>query len=130
MEFLTNKIFLIALTFGVYVGAQILQRKTRLKILNPILVSILCLICVLCVFGIDYQTYQEGGMYIDAWLKPAVVALGVPLYRQLENIRRQLMPLIIAELAGCVAGILSVVLLAELFGASPVSYTHLTLPTN
>ncbi|MFH8143316.1 MAG: LrgB family protein [Muribaculaceae bacterium] len=118
MEFLTNKIFLIALTFGVYVGAQILQRKTRLKILNPILVSILCLICVLCVFGIDYQTYQEGGMYIDAWLKPAVVALGVPLYRQLENIRRQLMPLIIAELAGCVAGILSVVLLAELFGAS------------
>ncbi len=30
MEFLTNKIFLIALTFGVYVGAQILQRKTRL----------------------------------------------------------------------------------------------------
>lgn len=117
-SFLTNKIFLIALTFGVYVGAQLLQRKTGLKILNPILVSILCLICILCVFGIDYRTYQEGGVYIDAWLKPAVVALGVPLYRQLENIRKQLMPLLLAELAGCVAGILSVVFLAELFGAS------------
>ncbi|MDE6116337.1 MAG: LrgB family protein, partial [Duncaniella sp.] len=47
-----------------------------------------------------------------------VVALGVPLYRQLESIRKQLLPLLLAEVAGCVIGIVSVVLVAELLGAS------------
>ncbi len=118
MEFLTNKYFLIALTFGFYLGGQLLQRRTGVKILNPILIAIACLISFLCFFDIDFETYQAGGEYIDFWLKPAVVALGVPLYKQLSAIRKQLVPLLVSELAGCVAGIVSVLLLARLFGAT------------
>lgn len=118
MEFLTNKYFLIALTFIFYLGAQLLQRRTGIKLFNPILVSIAGLIGFLLMFRIDYSYYKVGGEYIDFWLKPAVVALGVPLYKQLSTIRRQLLPLIISEMAGCVAGIISVVLLAKAFGAS------------
>lgn len=118
MELLTNKYFLIALTFCVYVGSQQLQRRTGIKLLNPILISIALLICILSGIGIDYDTYNEGGEYIDFWLKPAVVALGVPLYRQLESIKKQMLPLLAAELAGCVAGVVSVVLVADLLGAS------------
>lgn len=118
MEFLTNKFFLIALTFIAYVGAMYLQRRLGIRLLNPILVSIAVMICFLCLMGIDYETYREGGEYIDFWLKPAVVALGVPLYKQLESIKKQMLPLLIAEMAGCVAGVVSVVFVAELLGAS------------
>ena len=118
MEYLTNKYFLIALTFLFYLGAQLLQRRTGIRLFNPILVAVAGLIGFLLLFNIDYSSYREGGEYIDFWLKPAVVALGVPLYKQLSTIRRQLLPLIISEMAGCVAGIVSVVLLAEMFGAS------------
>lgn len=118
MDFLQNKYFLIALTFGFYLGAQLLQRRTGIRLLNPILLSIAAMICFLMMCDIDYGTYRAGGDYIDFWLKPAVVALGVPLYKQLSTIRRQLLPLLLSELAGCVAGVVSVVLLAELFGAS------------
>lgn len=118
MEFLQNKYFLIALTFGFYLGAQLLQRRTGIRLLNPILLSIAAMICFLMMCDIDYGTYRAGGDYIDFWLKPAVVALGVPLYKQLSTIRRQLLPLLLSELAGCVAGVVSVVLLAEFFGAS------------
>ena len=118
MEFLTNKYFLIALTFGFYLGGQLLQRRAGVKILNPILIAIACLISFLCFFDIDFETYQAGGEYIDFWLKPAVVALGVPLYKQLSTIRKQILPIIAAELAGCVAGVVSVVLLAQAMGAS------------
>lgn len=118
MEFLTNSFFLIALTFAFFIGAQFLQRKTGVQLLNPILVSIVAMICFLWGFGIDYDTYEAGGSYIDFWLKPAVVALGVPLYKQLSNIRKQLLPLLVSELAGCIVGIVSVVLLAKLFGAT------------
>ena len=113
MELLTNKYFLIALTFAAYVGAQRLQRRTGLRLLNPILLATAVLICFLCGFGIDYESYRAGGEY-----KPAVVALGVPLYKQLESIKKQMFPLIAAEMAGCVAGVISVVVVAELLGAS------------
>lgn len=118
MEFLNNKFFLIAATFIFYIGAQMLQRRTGVKLLNPILLAIAAMTCFLLLAGIDYKTYQAGGEYIDFWLKPAVVALGLPLYKQLSTIRKQLLPLLLSELAGCVAGIVSVVLLAKLFGAS------------
>lgn len=118
MDFLQNKIFLLALTFMVYGAAIFLQRRTGLRLLNPILVSITLLIILLSVAGIDYATYKASGEYIDLWLKPAVVALGVPLYRQLSTIRKQMLPLLIAEMAGCVAGVISVVVVAEFLGAS------------
>lgn len=118
MDFLQNKFFLIALTFVSYLGAQFIQRRTGIKLLNPILLAIVVMICFLLGCGIDYDTYRQGGEYIDFWLKPAVVALGVPLYKQLSTIRRQLLPLLLSELAGCVAGVVSVVVLAQLFGAS------------
>lgn len=118
MEFLTSKVFLIALTFIVFLLSCYIQRRTGIKLLNPILVSITVLICFLMAAGVDYADYKAGGDYIDFWLKPAVVALGVPLYKQLGAIRRQMLPLLIAEMAGCVAGIISVVVVAELLGAS------------
>ncbi len=118
MSYLENKYFLIALTFVVYVAAQILQRRTGISFLNPILITIAVLICILMSAGVDYDTYAEGGEYIDFWLKPAVVALGVPLYRQLEAIKKQLLPILLAELAGCVDGVVSVDVVAQLLGAS------------
>lgn len=118
MSFLENKYFLIALTFIVFVASRRIQRRTGIALLNPILVTTIILIGFMLGAGIDYETYAEGGSYIEFWLKPAVVALGVPLYRQLEAIRKQLLPILVAELAGCVAGIVSVVLFAQLFGAT------------
>lgn len=118
MEFLSNPYFLIALTFGVFILSKYLQRLTGLVLLNPILISIIVLIIFLTSCDISYETYAAGGEYINFWLKPAVVALGVPLYRQLESIKKQILPLLAAEIAGCVIGILSVIALAELLGAS------------
>ncbi|MDE7335321.1 MAG: LrgB family protein [Muribaculaceae bacterium] len=118
-NFLVNPLFLIALTFMVYLGSQWLSRRLGLKLFNPILISIAVLIALLSGCGVDYEDYHQGGAYIEFWLKPAVVALGVPLYRQLSTIRKQVIPLLIAELAGCVAGLVSVVVIAEMLGATP-----------
>lgn len=118
MGYLTNIYFLIALTFVSYVGAQYLQQRTGIRMLNPILISITLMVCLLVCLDIDYGTYKQAGGYIEMWLKPAVVALGVPLYKQLGTIKKQMLPLLIAEMAGCVAGVVSVVIFAELFGAT------------
>jgi predicted murein hydrolase (TIGR00659 family) len=115
---LNNEILLMAITFALYYACKKLQDRTGSLLLNPILITIALLILFLKLFDIDYESYAKGGHMIDFWLKPAVVALGVPLYQQLEQIRRQLLPIILSQLAGCISGILSVILTAELFHAS------------
>ena len=119
MDFLGNKYFLLALTFSAFFLAKCLQRKTGWVVLNPILLTIAFLILFLKFSGISYDTYNEGGHLIEFWLRPAVVALGVPLYLQLEMIKKQLLPIIISQLVGCLVGVVSVVFVAKWLGASP-----------
>ena len=119
MDFLSNPIFLLAVTFGLFFGAKWLQKRTGLMLLNPILLTMALLIILLKWSGISYETYSEGGELIAFWLKPAVVALGVPLYMQLEMIKKQLLPILMSQLVGCLVGLVSVILVAKGLGASP-----------
>ena len=117
-KFFQSEVFVIAFTFLAYFVGQKLQEKTRLIILNPILVSIIIIIVFLSVFKIDYASYHQGSKLIEFFLKPAVVALGVPLYQQLEKIKKQAFHILISQLVGCITGIVSVVLIAYWMGAS------------
>ena len=119
MEFLENKFFLLAITFGFFFLSKLLQRKTGSLLLNPILVAIALLICFLKFSGVSYEKYSEAGSLVEFWLKPAVVALGVPLYLQLRMIRKQWMPILVSQLAGCIVGLVSVAVIAKILGASP-----------
>lgn len=119
-DIITNQYFLLALTFGVYQGAKMLQRRTGAILLNPILIAIALIIAFLLVFDIPYDTYYESAKMIDFWLKPAVVALGVPLYLQLSQIKKQFIPILASQMVGCLVGIVSVVITAQLLGASHV----------
>ena len=119
MEFLGNKYLLLALTFGVFAMFKALQKRMGWVLLNPILLTIATLILYLKCADISYETYSEGGELIAFWLKPAVVALGVPLYLQLEMIKKQWMPILLSQLVGCLVGVVSVVLIAKGLGATP-----------
>ena len=118
MDLLKNSYVLLALTFVVFIAATKVSRRTGSVIFNPIMITIGVIIGVLSVAGVPCEAYDEAGGFISFWLKPAVVALGVPLYRQLAAIRRQALFILLAEVAGCVAGIITVVLLAETLGAT------------
>ena len=118
MEYLSNHYFMLALTFAVYAICQLVQSRLRLSFLNPILISAIVIIAYLKLTDVSIESYNEGGKYIEFWLKPAIVALGVPLYKQLSAIRKQFVPLLLSELAGCVVGIVSVVVVARLLGAT------------
>ena len=118
MEFIENSFFLLTVTFGIFFLSTLLQKKTGLIILNPILITVILLICLLKATDVEYKEYKEAGNMIEFWLKPAIVALGVPLYQQMRTIRKQLIPIILSQLAGCITGIVSVTLIAKAMGAS------------
>lgn len=118
MEFLQSELFIVAFTFLAFFLAQKIQKKVGSIILNPILLAILFIILFLTVFRIDYSYYHRGSQLINFFLKVAVVALGVPLYEQLEKIKKQAVHILVSQLVGCVAGVVSVVLIAKAMGAS------------
>ena len=114
----SSEYFMLALTFGVFYAAKTLQRRLGWVLFNPILIAIAIIIVFLLAMDIPYETYREGAKLIEFWLKPAVVALGVPLYLQLSSIKRQFLPILASQTMGCVAGIVSVVVIAKMLGAS------------
>ena len=77
----------LALTFAAFFYIKRLQQRTGWMLLNPILIAIVLIIVYLKITGVSFAVYKQGAQLIDFWLKPAVVALGVPLYLQLDAIK-------------------------------------------
>ncbi|MDG4649199.1 LrgB family protein [Roseibacterium sp. SDUM158017] len=86
---------------------------------NPVLMSVLLIAPVLWVTGTDYATYFEGAQFIHFLLGPATVALAVPLWDNLDTIRRSVAPIVLALLAGSVVAAGSALLLARAFSLPP-----------
>lgn len=70
MNYLENEFFLLAITFGIYFFAKLLQKKTGILLLNPILLTIAVIIIFLKLTNISFETYNQGGHLIEFWLKP------------------------------------------------------------
>ena len=109
----------LAMTIAVYLLARAAYGRTRLALLNPALVSIAVLIALLALTSTTYERYATGGRLLSFWLGPAVVALGLPLARQLETIRRNALAIGVALLAGSIVGIVVAVGTATALRASP-----------
>lgn len=68
MNYLENEFFLLAITFGIYFFAKLLQKKTGILLLNPILLTIAVIIIFLKLTNISFETYNQGGHLIEFWL--------------------------------------------------------------
>ena len=109
---------MLFLTLAVYALAVQIRARTGNVLCNPVLISTLVLMGYLKVFAIDYELYHSASHFIDFWLKPAVVLLAVPLYRNWDRIRSQWLPVVLSQLAGSVTGIVTGVYFAKWLGAS------------
>ena len=109
----------VAATVAVFGLARGLHRRVGSPLLHPVLVAIVAMIAALEALGVGYETYDRGGRLLSFWLGPAVVALGVPLFRQMEQVRRSARATLASLLAGGAVGIVSACGVAVLLGASP-----------
>lgn len=105
------------ITLGVYLFWRYIQQRTHRLIINPLLLSLFSIVALLVFTKTSYQTYMLGGQFLSAFIEPAVVVLGYPLYLQMQNIRKQWRLLTIICTLGSLTAITSSVLLAKLLGA-------------
>lgn len=116
-SFLSTDLCLLTLTVGLYCLGGAFYRRCRLPLLHPVLLTFVAVIVFLRLADIGYPRYREATGVLNFALGMSVVALGYLLYEQLERLRGSLLPVAVATLTGCVAGVLSVVYVAMAFGA-------------
>jgi predicted murein hydrolase (TIGR00659 family) len=124
-EFLNTPIFGILISLAAFQIGNLFYKKTRSSIFNPLLVGIVLVILFLLYFRIDFETYNVGGDYISFFLGPATVVLAVPLYKKIQLLKNDALPIIAGISAGCVAGISSILVLSTFFGLDGVIISSL-----
>lgn len=111
---------LLAYGLGVW-----LQKRFRLALFNPLLISVAVTIAVLLAAHIDYDTYYDGAKYLSYLLTPATVCLAVPLYEQLPLLRQNWKAILIGVFTGMLVSLVSVLVLSALFGLDHAEYVTL-----
>ena len=84
----TSTFFGIFITLFFYGVGMFLKQKVKHTLVNPLLIAIVFTILFLHLFGIDYKTYNNSAKYISYLMTPATICLAVPLYRQLDTLKR------------------------------------------
>ncbi len=109
----------ITLNLLVYLAAVWLFRRSgRNPFLIPVFTGVIVTVTILRLTDTAYPVYFEGTRFIHFFVGPVIVALAVPLYKQLARLREIWFPVTVALLAGSAAAILSAVLVAWMLGGS------------
>jgi predicted murein hydrolase (TIGR00659 family) len=88
----------------------------RHPLANPVLLAIALVSSLLLISGTTFPGYFAGAQFVHFLLGPATVALAVPLFRYLPEVKRAFIPMLAALIMGSIVAISSAVLLAKLFG--------------
>ena len=107
-----------------YLGVRI-RRLHRSALTNPMLIAIVLCIAVLALLDIDYAVYNESAKYLSYLLTPATVCLAIPLYRQIQFLKKNYRAILTGILAGVLASLSCVLVLAALFGLNHAEYVTL-----
>lgn len=116
MNGLQGSVYLGAVvSLGAYYLSLGIKKKWKYAILNPLLITVIFIILFLTAFQIDYDTYYEGAKYISYFLTPATVCLAIPLYEQLEILKKNWKAVLGGVLSGVVTSMVSIAAMAFLF---------------
>lgn len=115
----------IVLSIGAYLFASWLKQKTRLAILNPLLISSALLIAFLLGTGISYDAYSASASCLSWLLTPATVCLAIPLYKQLHLLKKYKMAVLSGITSGVVTSAVTIYLMCRVLRLSHVHYVTL-----
>lgn len=122
-EFLNNFnndiIWSISLTLGIYFIFFIVQKKTKITLLNPLLLSSIIIILILLLFKIDSNKYLSGTKFITFLIAPATVSLAIPLYENIPVIKKNWKLLLVSIFSGVTFHALLVGIIAITMKFSP-----------
>lgn len=125
-EFIESSVFFgVMLSLAAYGIGAFLQKKFKLALFNPLLISIILIIGFLTVTETDYNIYEEGAKYISYLLTPATVCLAIPLYEQIKLLKKHYKAILIGICSGVVTSLCCILSMSVLFNLKHAEYVTL-----
>ena len=125
-KILTESAFFgLLLSLAAFELGLFLKKKFKKGIFNPLLISIIVVIAVIKLFDIDYAAYEAGAHVLNYLLTPVTVCLAVPLYEQLESLKKNWKAIIAGIASGVLASMVGVLGLAAVFNMTHEEYVSL-----
>lgn len=94
----------LTLTLVAYaLGDWVYEKSGRFPLLNPVPIAIIIIAGFLWAADVPYLDYFEGAQFVHFMLGPATVALAIPLYQQLNQLKRSGLALITGVVIGAVS---------------------------
>ena len=125
-DFLAESVYMgVMLTLGTYCIGIWLKKVSGWTLMNPLLVSIVLSIGFLCATGTSYESYAKGADVISYLLTPATVCLAVPLYEQIEHLKRNYHAVATGITAGVLGSMTSILGMVLLLGMDHQAYVTL-----
>ena len=117
--------FGVAVSITGYGIGLFLKRRFKWEILNPLLLAIVFVIVGLKLFDIDYEVYNETAKYLSYLLTPATVCLAIPLYKQLELLKKHFAAILTAIISGVFTSAASIFAMSLVFRLDHGTYASL-----
>lgn len=122
-NFLENSaVWGVMLTLAAFALGTWINHKTRLAVLNPLLLGTVFVVVFLSVLNIPYTDYKASASPVSYLLLPATVSLAVPLYEKLDLLKRNYVAIIAGIAAGTAASLASIYIMALLMGLTNEQY--------
>ncbi|AUX73128.1 CidB/LrgB family autolysis modulator [Erwinia pyrifoliae] len=109
----------LPLTVLVFLAARRLAAKVNSAICNPLLIAMAVIILLLLLLHMPYARYFQGSALLNQLLQPAVVALALPLYEQMPQIRIRWKSILSICFIGSLTAMTSGSAIALWLGATP-----------
>ena len=125
-EFAASSVFFgVFVTLAAYFLGLKVKEKTGRAIMNPLLIAIVLVMLLLRGLDIDYAAYNQSARLVSSLLTPATVCLAVPLYEQLQLLKRHKAAILTGVISGVLTSLVCVLVLAMLFGLDHAAYVTL-----
>ena len=125
-EFAASSAFFgLFVTLAAYLLGLKIKEKTGLAIMNPLLIAIVLVMLLLHSLHIDYDSYNQSAKLVSSLLTPATVCLAVPLYEQLQLLKRHKAAIFTGVISGVLTSLVCVLVLSMLFGLDHAAYVTL-----
>lgn len=118
-ELLQIAILPICLTLGAYQIGLWCQKKVKSAIANPILIAVVLILLFMLATGLSNQTYQAGTKLFTWLLTPATVCLAIPMYQQLQVLKKNLPAIVVGVAGGAISCLFMVLGFGLLFRFDP-----------
>ena len=120
--FASMSFFGLFLSLLTYMIGLAIKKRFKSGLANPLLIAIILTIAFLLIGKIDYETYNAGAKYLTYLLTPSTICLALPLYQQIEKLKKNFAAIFAGILSGTLASMTSVLLLSKLLGFTKTEY--------